>query len=254
MNAQSPGNSFFQPNSATSEFNATQFIVQRLLSRVRTITLVQVQAVTVAGQVGPPGFVDVQPLISMVDGQDNVYEHGTVYNLAYFRYQAGTNAVILDPQVPDVGLALICDRDISKLKAASKAAPVAPGSARKFDFCDGIYLGGILGLNGVPKQYIRFYEQGMTLADINGNEVILDNLGITLQSATGNVIINNLLIGGQILGSDGNTYTGDIKTAGEITAKSGTGGAVTLTGHKHKQGNDSHNDVEADTNAPTGGT
>ena len=95
--------------------------------------------------------------------------------------------------------------------------PVNPGSFRRFDLADGIYLGGILGFNGNPTQYVQFNNQGMTLADLNGNKVVMNNLGITLQSATGNVIINNLLLSGQILGANGAAYSGNIHTTGTIT-------------------------------------
>lgn len=49
------------------------------------------------------------------------------------------------------------------------------------------------------------------------------------------------------------SFTGQIQAAGEVTAKY-SGSSVTLSGHKHKQGNDSHGDTEVDTDAPTAGT
>lgn len=250
MNA-TPGQSFLQPDSTTSEFNVIQFIVQRMLARVRTVTLVQVQAVTADGQVSSPGFVDVQPLISMLDGANTATPHGTVYNLCYFRLQGGNNAVILDPKKGDVGIAIICDRDISNLKAATEAGPVAPATGRRFDFADGIYLGGVLGLNGDPTQYVRFYDQGMDLVDVNANKIQMDATGITLQSCTGNVIVDNLFISGNILGANGAVFAGDVKTSGNIIAKVGSS-PVGLATHTHTQGADSHGDTEQPTSPGTG--
>ena len=86
-------------------------------------TLVQVVAVTNDGGVEPVGFVDVHPMVAQVDGKGQPTPHGVIYGLPYIRVQGGSNAVILDPQVGDIGLAVFCAQDISKVKAtkATKA-------------------------------------------------------------------------------------------------------------------------------------
>ena len=55
-------------------------------------------------------------------------------------------------------------------------------------------------------------------------------------------------------GEAGLNVTGAITATGEITAKSGGGSSVTLSGHTHTQGVDSHGDTEVPTNSPTAGT
>jgi hypothetical protein len=95
-------------------------------------------------------------MVNMIDGIGNKTPHGTIFNLPYFRLQGGTSAIIMDPQVGDIGIALICDRDISSVKATQAVSN--PGSNRLHDLADGIYIGGIL--NGIPTSYIQFDSLG----------------------------------------------------------------------------------------------
>ena len=76
--------------------------------------------------------------------------------------------MILDPQVGDIGVCVFASRDISAVKAAPQAAAdnaasgrggANPGSARTFNFADGLYLGGVL--NGVPEQFVQFHAAGI---------------------------------------------------------------------------------------------
>ena len=80
-----------------------KFIVENLIGRIQTVTLVQVKAVKAAG-VNPVGTVDVQPMIAQLDGNGNAFAHGIIHNIPYFRLQGGTNAVIIDPKVGDIGM------------------------------------------------------------------------------------------------------------------------------------------------------
>lgn len=50
------------------------------------------------------------------------------------------------------------------------------------------------------------------------------------------------------------TVSGDLRVAGGVTAGYGGSDAVTLQGHSHKQGTDTHGDTEQPTDAPTAGT
>lgn len=152
-------------NEATdsSELNRMSFVIKRILARVSTASLVIVKAVTNEGGVTAVGSVDVQPLVSQLSGDDEATPHGTIYEIPYMRMQGGTNAIILDPQVGDIGICVFASRDISSVKATKAVAN--PGSRRRFDMADGLYLGGVL--NGVPEQYIRFSGEGIELhADI----------------------------------------------------------------------------------------
>ena len=170
--------------SANSDFNAYSFVVKQLLGRIGTATVVKVVAVTNTGGVSPAGNVDVLPLVNQVDGAGNAVPHGTVHHLPYSRLQGGTNAIIMDPQVGDIGVAVFASRDISSVKANKGQAN--PGSRRRFDMADGIYCGAIL--NGTPVQYVRFTDTGITLH--SPLLVTIDAANIVL---TGNVAITGTL-------------------------------------------------------------
>jgi hypothetical protein len=147
------------PSSAASEYDAMTFLVMQILSRANTSTLVQVKAVTNSGGVSAVGFVDVQPLVAQLDGYGNAVPHGVINDIPYFRIQGGTNAVIIDPEIGDIGMAVFADRDISSVKAKKGAAN--PGSGRRFDMADGVYFGGLL--NGAPTQYMQFSTTGINI-------------------------------------------------------------------------------------------
>lgn len=187
-----------QPTSQGSEFNTQEFLVNQLIGRLATSTLVQVKKVTPPSDpVGAVGTVDVQPMVSQIDGAGNATPHGTIYGIPYFRLQGGVNAIVLDPKIGDIGLAVFCSRDISAVKSTKKVAP--PGSRRRYDWADGIYIGGCL--NVTPTQYIIF-------RDDNGIEIhspkdvkitcataeINASTSVTVTSPTstfnGNVIVN----------------------------------------------------------------
>lgn len=145
-----------RPTSDTGNFNARWFMVDQMIKRISTATLVQVQAITTTSLVAPIGTMSVTPLVHMLDGANNISKHGKVQNIAYCRMQAGKNAVIMDPQVGDIGLAVFCDRDTSVVRKTKKAA--APGSRRRFDKSDGVYVMTVLG--DTPTRYVQFRQDG----------------------------------------------------------------------------------------------
>lgn len=218
------GNSGFgwqRPEDTGSQFNAIAFLVRQIMAEISTLTPVQVTAVT-GGGVAPAGTVDVQPLVSFLDGNGNATKHGVLRGLPYFRMQGGGNAIILDPVVGDIGFAIFADQDISSFKANKGAAN--PGSLRKWDMSDGIYCGGIL--NGTPQRYVQFASDGSVAISANGASIVIDPSGnITLTPAgvvnIGNVNFTGTVsgIGGTInLGSTALTTTGSITSNGKVLA------------------------------------
>ena len=142
-----------------SEIGRLQLIIKTALSGVRTSIPVQIIAVTNAGGVSPIGTVDVQPMVNSVDGSGQIWAHGIIHNVPYMRIQGGANGIILDPVVGDIGIATVCDRDISTVKNSSKVS--APGSVRKNDMSDMVYLMTIIG--SAPTQYVQFNSSGITI-------------------------------------------------------------------------------------------
>lgn len=142
------------PATPASEHSVREFHIQQVLSRARFATLVQVKKVTNTGTVEKTGTVDVIPLVNMQDGQGKNFKHVQMYNLPYFRLGAGDKAVIMDPKVDDIGIAVFADRDISTVKKTRKQGP--PGSRRRNSMADGLFIGIYLG--DKPKCYVRFTD------------------------------------------------------------------------------------------------
>lgn len=139
-----------------TDYTVMQFLIEQTLARVRTATLVRVTAVEVPNDgLAPVGFVDAVPIVKQMDGAGKAFPHGTVFNLPYFRMQGGANAVICDPKAGDVGVAVICDRDISSVKATR--AEAGPGSRRRFGLADGLFFGGMLNVK--PTCYVRIKDE-----------------------------------------------------------------------------------------------
>lgn len=184
------------PNAAASEFNlfVTNFMAQ--ISQVQTVSLVQVESCTNSGGIKGPGTVDVKVLVNIMTANRTAIQHGTIYELPFYRMQGGSNAIIMDPQPEDIGIALFCSRDSSVVK--STKAQANPGSYRMFDWADGLYVGGVL--NGTPAQYIAFLAgivmaapvvstTGNLVAGTGASGVATDTTGQTLTFQDG-ILVN----------------------------------------------------------------
>lgn len=214
----------------SSEAMAVAFIVQRLAASHIHVQLVQVKAVKPAGidaLTSTVGTVDVQPMVHQIDGTGKTYPHGIVHGLPYFRLQGGNVAIIMDPVVGDIGIAIFCDRDISA--AAAAKTPSKPGSRRRFDWADGLYIGGVLGQ--APQHILALSQPGVS----DPSRGIVGAQGIVLSS--------NLPV--QIIG--------DLHVSGAVIAGYGGSDAVGLQTHVHTQNPDAHGDAEVPTNPPTPG-
>ena len=164
------------------EFNQLSFVVQQIVNKANHATLVQVVGV-VPGGVGPVGTVNVTPLVNMVDGQGNAIPHGIIYTLPYLRLQGGQNAIIIDPQVNDIGLCVFADQDISTVKTTLAAA--IPATHRRNDWADGLYLGGML--NGIPSQYIEFAGTGINV--VTPGDLVMTVSGNLSANVTGTATV-----------------------------------------------------------------
>ncbi|WP_047680977.1 MULTISPECIES: hypothetical protein [Xenorhabdus] len=166
--------SLYDPQTTAGGALSQEAIIWSLIGRIGTVTICRIENVH-GGGVGPVGYVDILPLVQQVDGAGNIYQNATVYNVPYFRYQGGKNAVILDPKVGDLGFCFTASRDISKVKRVKGAAP--PDSKRKYDMSDSLYIGGLL--NGTPSQFIHFLDNGMNIVstgavNIKATKIVLD--------------------------------------------------------------------------------
>lgn len=212
---------FQQLEDTATEFQALAFLWNSMMARVRTAHPVKVIAVH-GGGLGPIGTVDVQPLVSQVNGIGQGVPHGIVYGRPYLRYQGGTSAVILDPGIGDTGLLQCCDRDISNVVATLSAA--LPGSFRRFNFADGIYVGCCMSLL-MPTQYVEFLPLAAGIKVISPGTVTIEGAQINL---TGPINANGATISsaGEVTDAAGKVLGTHDHSAGTYVAPSG-GGAVT---------------------------
>lgn len=194
---------FQTPQSGNDDNNGLKFLVKQFMSRIWTSALVRVEAVTNTGALAAVGSVDVTPLVHQIDGIGNATPHAVIHGLPYFRIQGGADAMIMDPKVGDIGLAVFASRDISAVKVSK--APNVPGSYRRFDPADGLYIGGFL--NGVPTQYIRFSADGIeiispTRVKITAPHVDLVSADVNLGGTGGKKVV---LDGDPVIGGGGGT-------------------------------------------------
>lgn len=198
-----------RPATDASSFSALSFVIRQYLAGVRTAMPVIVRDVTPGEEGDPVGTVDVEPLVAQLDGANNVVSHGVIYGIPYFRIQGGINAIIMDPEVGDIGLAVVADRDVSNVKSTQKVS--APGSKRRNHFSDGFYFGGFLNAN--PKQYIQFATDGIN---------IVSPTAVNIQAP-------DIKLKGRVTQDGGDaSFGGDVTVAGEVT-----GNNVKLSGHGH---------------------
>lgn len=145
--------------SAGSLPNAMDFLIDAAINgKINTAIPVMVMSVQAGGASGAAGYADVKPLICQSDAEGNALQPVTIFHLPYFRLQAGTAAVVLDPVAGDVGLAVFAQSDCSTLGQGAKQ-PVQAGSWRKFDQADGFYIGGFLNNN--PSVFIELRQDGV---------------------------------------------------------------------------------------------
>lgn len=222
------------PSTNSGPFNEQTFVIWQQLAKISTMNLVLVKAVDAGAKT-----VDVQPMVNQIDGSGNSTPHGILLGIPYLIWQFGKNALLADPVEGDIGLMICADRDISAVKAAKAIAN--PGSERKLDRADGIYLGGVL--NGEPEQWVKFTDTGLEIVDKNNNNQTFGPAGISLNGLTinqsGQVVDNlpvtgNLMVGGQIVNIDGNLYPGNLHIGGTVTADTDVAsGSISLKTHKH---------------------
>lgn len=164
-------------------FNSITFLVQQMLNRVNTATLVKIAAVNTSGsRVAIVGTVDAIPLVNLTTGDDTGFPHSTIHGLPYLRLQGGTNAIICDPVVGDVGFCVFADHDISAVKASGAAAN--PASKRKFDFADGLYLGAwskILPVNYLLLDATSALMKNQALIELDAPSINLVNAAAALK-------------------------------------------------------------------------
>ena len=192
-----------------SYFNIMDYMIRTTVrGMVNTAVPVVVTAVETTGTNSGAGYVSAKPLLMARDGYNNGLPNVDIPKLPYFRYQFGSSAIICDPKVGDVGLAVFAQADCSNING--ETTEKIPPTHRQYDMSDGFYLGGFWGKK--PTNYIE-----LTDSEIN----IKTPDAININCPTVNI-------------------TGDVIISGEMTAK-----GIVYSTHTHGgvKGGDSNTDV-----------
>jgi len=152
----------------SSDLNRLEFLIKVLQRDMSTAIPVIITAVQ-AGDTNAAGYVDARPLVAQIDAWGNSLPMAVIHHLPYFRLQAGRAAVVLDPVVGDIGLAVFAQSDCSNVKQGANQT-VQPGSWRKFDQADGFYVGGFL--NKSVDTFVRLAQDGSITIKAPGNVTI----------------------------------------------------------------------------------
>ena len=137
--------------AGNSQYNALSFMIQQAIrEQVNTCIICKVVGVS-------DGYVDVLPLVTQVSGKDEAIAPTTLYHLPFMRYHAGIAAVILNPVVGDIGLAVFAGKDCSNVKVGT-SEPVPPASFRDNSMANGFYIGGFL--NQAPSVFVELTQGG----------------------------------------------------------------------------------------------
>lgn len=201
-----------------------EYTITRLLRQIHTVELVKVLAVYPTA--GTVGFVDVQPLVQDRTTNGVVLAQVPIYKAPYLRLQAGASAVILDPVVGDIGIALYAQRDITTVVSTRDQAAAA--SDRTYDSADALYLGGVL--NADPTQYVKFLPDGGIELVSNGDlsVQVAGDLDLTVTGAL------NMSIGGNAsISAAATTWAGPVTFTSAVMAPQATINGVPFTTHKH---------------------
>ena len=173
--------------AGNSQYNALSFMIQQAIrEHVNTCIICKVVGVS-------DGYVDVLPLVTQVSGKDEAIAPTTLYHLPFMRYHAGIAAVILNPVVGDIGLAVFAGKDCSNVKVGT-SEPVPPASFRDNSMANGFYIGGFL--NQAPSVFIELTQGGAVNITAPGGVNI--NGSVTVSGdvvASGKSLVNHTHMG-----------------------------------------------------------
>lgn len=227
---------FFRTYTGTeqlSEANTLHFVVNKLISEVRTMTIVKVLAVEFPDGQNIYGTVDLQPLINRVDFDGFTQSMTPIYNVPFIRLQGTSNsAIILNPKIGDIGIAIVCDRDNDAVLSTKKQAN--PLSNRANSLADSVYIGGIL--NAKPTQYVEFTDDAINIT--SPNNINFKANAVNIKSPTVTIKAENLSITAETSITGNLSVSGNISSAGDVSDSIGKLSDLrsSYNSHKHRVG------------------
>lgn len=166
-----------------SELNALQYIIYtNIVNTVNTMVVVKVVAVN-------GDRIDVIPVCKELSNTGEPIDTSILPNIRYIKWQYGQNSFILTPKVGDIGIMIVSKQDTSGL---TKEGDSICQTSSVFNCGDGIYLGGIEGLNQEPTQFIKFEDDDITFTgtgtiNINAKTVNVESETASIKADTATV-------------------------------------------------------------------
>lgn len=213
-----------------SAINSMEFFVRTLIAKVVSTSLpVVVTAVERPATGSGAGYVRVKPLLQQRNNQRQGVLGVDIPRIPFFRLQHGKCAVVCDPKVGDIGLAVVCKNDISNVNGDTN--PKVPATFRQFDESDSFYIGGFWGQ--APEIFIHMEDEG-TICITAPQEVKIVTASAKIEADTMEVSasqsftvtapqisLNGAISGGGSGGANA-TFSGDVSAKG-----------ISLTTHTH---------------------
>ena len=191
------------------EYNSLIYIIKSEITKINTADLVRVIAIN-------EGTIDVQPLLGSIKADGSMVETSPIYNVRFFQWQFGLNKIKAVPAIGDVGLLVCCKRDISNVENGNV------GSFRQFSLADGIYIGGIEGLNQPATQSIEFSENNLKITGTG--TITVEAPTVNVNASTSAVVTSPSVelggTGGKKVALDGDTVVSGDVVVGTIVATS----------------------------------
>lgn len=204
--------------SYNGSVNALDFVIRSIVKgMINTAIPVLIQEV-LPGDQNAAGYVRALPLVMCRDPENNSIPNSVIPRLPFYRYYAGRAAIVCDPVVGDIGLAVFAQQDSSRVNKET-TEPQPAGSFRNFDMSDGFYFGGFY--KGAGDTTIVFDQNGNIT--VNAPESCVVNTKNGTINATQKMTVN----------SPQTEFTGNVKINQDLTVVGNTtsaGGDVVASG------------------------
>ncbi len=220
-------------SSTNTNYNALDFFIRNsintMINTALPVKVVEVIEKEIQGSQKTSGeegssqkqiYVSLLPLLQQYDANGEALRQSIIYNVPTFSLQSGKAAIIMKPEINDIGIAIFSQQDITKLSNI----PQKPLSYRSFSIADAMYIGSLQGMNKTePEIYIKFLQEGEI--EIHAKEKIFiksDNLSIEAENMQ---IKGDIEVEGKLEVSENITTSKDV-IADEISLKNHRHGNV----------------------------
>ena len=218
--------------AGTTAYNANESQIEKALAKLNTVFLARIVSCSSSG-VGGAKKVKAIPLNAKTDANGNAQPTPTYEELPHYRVQAGVAGVIIDPVPGDIGVFVVCTRDISKINSET-TSPQVPNSFRSFSPADAVMIATIHTKD--PTIYMHCTQDGeMTLKA--PASILADTLKAIIQASTSTTIKSpEITLDGHVTvtgglnvsGGEGATVDGSFSATGDVKA-----GSISLNSHVH---------------------